>query len=100
MACWLLRTNKKATANRANNAKQENYLRVIRAIRGCFSGKLPPMAHNQFHDLLSIAAIELERHFAPGFDGADEAVEFIGRPNRVTIKFGDDIARLQPEKIG
>lgn len=57
------------------------------------------MAHNHFHDLLGIAAIEFQLHLAAGFDGADAPIKLIGRPNRVPVELGDKIAGFEAKKI-
>jgi len=50
------------------------------------------MAHDHFDLLLSAAAIERHHHFAAGFDGANVAVEFVGRLHRMAVELGDDVA--------
>src|SRR5215475_5260514 len=52
-----------------------------------------PIAHGHFDLLLSDAAIECHRHFAAWSDGADVAVEFVGRLHRMAVELGDEVAR-------
>ena len=51
------------------------------------------MAHGHFDLLLGAAAIERHHRFAAWSDGADLAVEFVGRLHRMAVELGDDVAR-------
>ena len=58
------------------------------------------MPNDELHCLFgTTAAIEFDRHFAPGFDRADAPVELIWCPNRVPIELRDNIAYLPSEKL-
>src|SRR5215475_15929896 len=56
-------------------------------------GLFRPLAHDHFDLLLSGAAIERHDHFAAWSDGADVAVEFVGRLHRMAVELGDEVAR-------
>ena len=57
------------------------------------------MADDHLNFLLGVAAIERHRHLAAGFNGADAAVEFVGRFDRIPIELRDDITQSQSEEF-
>src|SRR6476620_2101294 len=61
---------------------------------------LPPVTNYQLNSLLGVAAIKLYLHFATGFDRVNTTGEFLGRPNRLIVKLGDNVAQLQSGEVG